>query len=39
MIDFGDGDVEFRPQPVLQTLDVVPLVFERMRVVQPQFED
>ena len=38
IIDLGHRDVEFAAQPVLQALDEVALVFERMRVVEPQLE-
>lgn len=38
IIDFGDGDIEFTAEPVLQTLNGMTLVFERMRSVQVKFQ-
>src|SRR2546428_512952 len=38
VIDFGNRHVEACPQAVLEPLDVVTLVFERVRLVEPQFE-
>jgi len=38
MVDLRHGDVELVPQTVLQTLHDVPLLFERMRSLDPQFQ-
>ena len=38
MIELGDGDVETRAQPVLQAAQHLPLVLERMRVGNVNFQ-
>ena len=37
-VQFGDGHIEFPPQPVLQAAQHLPLVFERMRIGNVDFQ-
>ena len=38
IIDLGHGNVELVPEAILQTLDNMPFVFERVRPVDAKFE-
>ncbi len=38
IVDLRHGDVELGAQAILQALDEVPLVFERMRVLDAQLQ-
>ncbi len=38
IVNLDDRDVEFCPQPVLQALNEMPLVLERVRIVEPKLE-
>ena len=38
IIDLGNRHVEFVPQPILQALDYVPLVFQRVRILDSYFQ-